>query len=165
MVADHERGPVLAQQFVDLALEPALVPELEAVAPLGQLRERLGDQSDVRLEVGGELPHDRAEPVELTEQELARYAGEYESIALRCRVTVADGGLIVEPVADPNVADAGEEVAAGLPALRIGILPLPGDRYVVTDGPVKGMKGCFSRGADGEIDALNAGGRLLTRVR
>jgi CubicO group peptidase (beta-lactamase class C family) len=105
------------------------------------------------------------EPVELTEQELARYAGEYESIALRCRVTVADGGLIVEPVADPEAADAGEEVAAGLPALRVGILPLPGDRYVVTDGPVKGMKGCFSRGADGEIDALNAGGRLLTRVR
>ena len=38
------------------------------------------------------------------------------------------------------------------------------DRYVVDEGPAKGMKGYFRRAADGSVDAVHMGGRLATRV-
>jgi hypothetical protein len=44
------------------------------------------------------------------------------------------------------------------------MLPGDGDRYIVPEGPAKGMKGYFSRGADGTIDGVHLGGRLATRV-
>jgi hypothetical protein len=44
------------------------------------------------------------------------------------------------------------------------ILPGPGDRYIVTDGPAKGMKGYFVRTPDGDVQSVHVGGRLATRV-
>ncbi len=32
------------------------------------------------------------------------------------------------------------------------------------DGPAKGMKGYFTRGADGAVDGVHLGGRLATRT-
>ena len=61
MVADHERGAVRAELLVDRLREPALVPELEAVAARRQQRERAAEPVVVAVEVRRELPHDRAE--------------------------------------------------------------------------------------------------------
>src|SRR5439155_24747618 len=60
-VADHERRPVLAQERVDVLAEPALVPELEAVATGRKAVERLRQPLVVAPEVGGQLPEDGAE--------------------------------------------------------------------------------------------------------
>jgi hypothetical protein len=49
------------------------------------------------------------------------------------------------------------------PPVPIGLLPGEGDRYVVTDGPGKGMKGYFVRGPEGEIESVHMGGRLATK--
>jgi hypothetical protein len=49
------------------------------------------------------------------------------------------------------------------PPIPIGLLPGEGDRYIVTDGPAKGMKGYFVRGPSGDIEAVHVGGRLATR--
>ena len=43
-------------------------------------------------------------------------------------------------------------------------MPGEGDRYVVTDGPAKGMKGYFVRGGDGSVEAVHMGGRIATRA-
>jgi len=50
------------------------------------------------------------------------------------------------------------------PPVPLGILPGDGDRYIVPDGPAKGMKGYFTRGPDGKIDGIHIGGRFATRA-
>jgi CubicO group peptidase (beta-lactamase class C family) len=105
------------------------------------------------------------EPVRLEDESLAAYAGRYETIAAINDVTVADGGLVIVHTLRPEVlAQLGEEPHDDPPE-RLGILPGEGDRYLVTDGPAKGMRGYFSRGPDGTIDGMHLGGRYATRVR
>ena len=59
---------------------------------------------------------------------------------------------------------AGDEAPDDSPPFPIGILPGPGDRYIVTDGPAKGMKGYFVRSPDGAVESVHVGGRLATRI-
>ena len=60
--------------------------------------------------------------------------------------------------------EAGEEVPEQTQTFTLGLLPGPADRYVVTEGPAKGMKGYFARDASGAVDRVHVGGRLATRV-
>ena len=39
-----------------------------------------------------------------------------------------------------------------------------GDRYVVTEGPAKGMRGYFTRSDAGDVTGVHLGGRLATRT-
>ena len=78
---------------------------------------------------------------------------------------MGDGGLVLDDTIRPEVlAKLGEE-APDEPPLPLGILPGDGDRYIVTGGPAKGMRGYFSRGDDGAIDGIHVGGRYAQRVR
>ncbi|HCG02556.1 MAG TPA: serine hydrolase [Chloroflexi bacterium] len=108
------------------------------------------------------------EPVSMSEAELAEYAGIYETIAVTTTIKVRDGGLLLTPEVKPEVRaqlqEAGEEVPEESTTFRLGLLPGPGDRYIVTEGPAKGMKGFFARGAAGAVDRVHVGGRLATRV-
>src|SRR6185295_1034940 len=61
VVADDECGAVGPQQFVHVRNEPALVPELEAVAPGRKLRKPAREPLDVSPEVARELPEHRSE--------------------------------------------------------------------------------------------------------
>ena len=107
------------------------------------------------------------EPIGLGDSELAQYAGRYETIAVVCDITAKDGGLLLNIEIKPEVAaqlrEQGEDVP-DQPPIPIGMLGGEGDRYIVTDGPAKGMKGYFVRSASGEIEAVHAGGRLATRT-
>lgn len=106
-------------------------------------------------------------PITLTEAELLRYAGRYETLAATADIAVGEGGLIVTVEIKPEVLAqlhaAGEE-EPDQPPIPLGLLPGPGDRYVVTDGPAKGMRGYFARSEQGEVTAVHLGGRLATRV-
>jgi hypothetical protein len=105
------------------------------------------------------------QPVRLEEEAFAAYAGRYETIAEIIDLTAGGGGLVLEATIRPEVlAKLGEE-APDDPPLPLGILPGEGDRYVVTGGPAKGMRGYFSRGHDGAIDGIHVGGRYAQRVR
>jgi hypothetical protein len=75
-------------------------------------------------------------------------------------VTVATHPGVVPDEAEDDEDEDGGEV---LP-FRAGMLDGPGDRYVVTEGPYKGMKGYFARNANGEVDGVHLGGRLGTRT-
>jgi hypothetical protein len=109
------------------------------------------------------------EPVTLSDAELAPYAGVYETIAAIATVEVQAGGLLLTPQIKPEVRaqlrEAGEEVPEEVTTFRLGLLPGSGDRYVVTEGPMKGMKGYFARDASGAVDRVHVGGRLATRVK
>jgi hypothetical protein len=72
--------------------------------------------------------------------------------------------MTVKPELIEQLIEAGEEPPEDPPPFQVGLLPGDGDRYIITDGPAKGMKGYFSRNADGEVDGLHVGGRQMTRI-
>jgi CubicO group peptidase (beta-lactamase class C family) len=104
------------------------------------------------------------EPLRLDDDTLAEYAGRYETIAVAADLTVADGLLIIDVTVRPEVLEQLGEEPADEPPIPIGILPGDGDRYIVPDGPAKGMKGYFTRDAEGRVDGIHLGGRYAERV-
>jgi CubicO group peptidase (beta-lactamase class C family) len=107
------------------------------------------------------------EPAELGEADLQPYTGRYETIAATVDVTIRDGRLLATPEVKPEVMakimEAGED-EPDVTSVVLGLLPGPGDRYVVTEGPAKGMKGYFARSSSGEVVGVHLGGRLANRV-
>ncbi|HSK24579.1 MAG TPA: serine hydrolase domain-containing protein [Egicoccus sp.] len=108
------------------------------------------------------------EVVDLPADELADYAGSYATIAATVEITAAGGGLSAEVQIKPEVleqlGESGEESEVGEERpYPLGLLAGEPDRYVVTDGPAKGMKGYFVRDATGRVTGVHLGGRLATR--
>jgi CubicO group peptidase (beta-lactamase class C family) len=107
------------------------------------------------------------EPVKLPDTELAQYTGRYETIAAVADITAREGWLWVDVEIKPEMAAAlnemGEEIPEQ-PSIPLGLIDGEGDRYIVAEGPAKGMKGYFVRGAGGGIEAVHLGGRLATRT-
>lgn len=113
------------------------------------------------------IVHRDPEPRRLPAEELAPYEGTYETIAATCEISGGDGGLLLRATLKPETREqlmaAGEEPPDDdMPPFPLGLLD--GDRYIVTDGPAKGMTGYFARGDDGTIEAIHVGGRLATRT-
>ena len=109
------------------------------------------------------------EPLALSDEQLADYAGTYETVAVTARITLdGSGGLTlvaeIKPETLAKLVEEGEDPPDDSPPFPLGLLPGSGDRYIVTDGPAKGMKGYFVRDADGAIESVHVGGRLATRV-
>ena len=107
------------------------------------------------------------EPIRLPEAELAPYTGRFETIAAIVDVTASDGRLAAQVSLKKEAAaamrEAGEDVPEQ-PAMSLAILAGPADRYIVDEGPAKGMKCYFSRADDGTVDGVHLGGRLATRT-
>ena len=108
------------------------------------------------------------EPLELGDAELAAYTGRYETIAVVCDITAESGRLIVNVEIRPEVLaqlrEQGQDEPEDQDPIPLGLLAGDGDRYVVTDGPAKGMTGYFVRDAQGDVEAVHLGGRLATRT-
>ncbi len=106
------------------------------------------------------------QPLALGAEQLTDYVGVYETVAAVATITRDDdnGGLILVAEIKPEALEKLAEEAPENPPFPLGILPGPGDRYIVTDGPAKGMKGYFVRGAAGSIESVHVGGRLATKV-
>lgn len=108
-------------------------------------------------------------PLALDEAALAQYAGEFETIAARVRLTVDAGKLWAQVEIKPEMLKVlqeqlGEDEVPAQPPIPLGILAGDGDRYVVTDGAGKGMRGYFARSDSGAIEGVHMGGRLATKV-
>jgi hypothetical protein len=108
------------------------------------------------------------EQLELGDEALAQYIGRFETIAAICDVTSEAGRLSAKVEIKPEMLavlrESGEEAPEEQPPLPIAPLAGPGDQYVIPDGPGKGMRGYFTRDADGAVDGVHLGGRLATRV-
>ena len=107
------------------------------------------------------------EPLALTEAELAQYAGTYETIAvwvdLIAKAPNIEVNVRIKPETLKQLMEDGEDVPEPTP-IPLAILPGDGDRYIVPEGPAKGMKGYFMRNAAGDIEAVHVGGRLAKRT-
>ena len=108
------------------------------------------------------------EAVKLGDADLAQFAGTYETIAVLVDAVPESGGLLLKVRMKPGTAaqlrEAGEDVPDEQPPIPIGLLA-ERDRYVVTDGPAKGMLGYFVRDEAGNVSGMHVGGRMATRVR
>ncbi len=105
------------------------------------------------------------EPLNLTEDDLAEYTGDYRTIGAIAHLTVVDGQLQIKteptPEALERMRERGDEEPEEQPPY--GITLLADDKYVLADGPAKGMRGYFVRDDSGKVFGINFGGRLATR--
>lgn len=109
------------------------------------------------------------EPVLLGDAALAELTGHYETHAVEVDITAVGGALSVQVTPKPEtrkalLEDGAEPSDLEQPPIPIGMLPGDGDRYIVTDGPAKGMKGYFVRDASGRVTGAHIGGRMATRT-
>lgn len=104
------------------------------------------------------------EPIPVTDADLAPLAGRYASEHAYVDV-VPDGDSLVLTVGyTPEGARMLQQIVGEVPESRpMRIRLIPGDRFVVSEGEAKGMKGHILR-EDGAVRALNVGGRLAYRV-
>jgi CubicO group peptidase (beta-lactamase class C family) len=104
------------------------------------------------------------EPIRQTDEELSPYVGRFETISTIYDVTIADGGLSIDAEDRPEVLEQLGEEPSDEPPDPVGMLSGDGDRYVVTGGSAKGMRGFFTRDASGYVDGMHIGGRLARRA-
>jgi CubicO group peptidase (beta-lactamase class C family) len=92
------------------------------------------------------------------------YAGEYDAIALSVHAATGDRRLVLDLEVKPEVRAQVGDVDSYDDPIVLGLISGPGDRYVVTEGVMKGMRGYFTRDGAGRIDSINLGGRRCDRV-
>jgi hypothetical protein len=113
------------------------------------------------------LTQTEPEAIRLPDAELERYTGRFETIAAIVDISAADGRLSAQITIKPEMAaalrESGEDVPEQ-PPFVLALLEGDGDRYMVDEGDAKGMKGYFTRAADGTVDGVHLGGRLATRT-
>ena len=95
------------------------------------------------------------EPLLLSPDELAPYAGIYRTEGIELRVVVAGSGLVIHGTVSDD--DAPGET------LEFPVSLLAGERFLVVDGPFTGMQGEFVREA-GVVVAARHVGRLVPRT-
>jgi hypothetical protein len=107
------------------------------------------------------------EQLSLGDEELAQFTGRFETIAASVDLTAEGGRLVAHMQLKPHFAamlrEQGEDVPDDQPPVPLALLAGDGDQYVVPEGPAKGMKGYFTRDADGRVVGVHLGGRLATR--
>lgn len=96
--------------------------------------------------------------------ELAAYAGTYETIAAICTITAEGGQLVAKTTLKPEMAAALGDVDEDDPPVPIALIAGEHDPFIVPEGPAKGMRGYFSRDAEGHVNGIHFGGRLAERV-
>jgi CubicO group peptidase (beta-lactamase class C family) len=108
------------------------------------------------------LSSQEAELADLTDAELAQYEGHYVTSAAAVDLTAMQGRLIAKiRITDTSLIPEGESPEQ--PDVPLAIVVGDGDKYVIPEGDAKGMKGYFSRGADGRVDGVNFSGRHMAR--
>ncbi len=95
------------------------------------------------------------EPLLLSPDELAPYAGTYRTEGIELRVVVAGSGLVIHGTVSDD--DAPGET------LEFPVSLLAGERFLVVDGPFTGLQGEFVREA-GAVVAARHVGRLVPRT-
>lgn len=105
------------------------------------------------------------EPLNVSEDDLAQYTGDYRTIGAIAHLTVVDGRLQIKTEPTPEALERMRERGGEEPEEQppIGITILADDKYVLADGPAKGMRGYFVRDDSGAVTGINFGGRLATR--
>ena len=102
------------------------------------------------------------ELAEVTAEQLSEYEGVYVTSAIEARVVV-DGSLLVVKTRITDQALITEDQTAEQPDIVIGLTTDGPDRHMVAEGEAKGLKGYFSRDAEGLVNGFHFGGRYMER--
>ena len=104
----------------------------------------------------------------LDDAALEEYEGTYDTIAVTVTLTPKNGRLLasldLKPEARAQLAEAGQDADEEQPPFVLALVEGKPDQYVVPEGAGKGLRGYFTRSADGRVDGVHLGGRLATRV-
>jgi CubicO group peptidase (beta-lactamase class C family) len=104
------------------------------------------------------------EPLEVTADDLVPLAGRYSAEHAYVDVTAEADSLVLEVAYTPEGERMLREIVGEVPESKpMRVRLIPGDRFAVSEGEAKGMKGHILR-EDGVVRALNVGGRLAYRV-
>lgn len=106
------------------------------------------------------LVEEAPEPLALSTEDLAAYAGAYDSYTGTVIVSVQGDHLWGDVEVNPAMAMSEEEAAATVPSFPFSILP--NNQFLITDGMYKGLRGGIVRGEDGRVTGLDLG-RVFTR--
>jgi len=106
------------------------------------------------------------EPLDLSAEELAAYAGQYGSAIATLDITVEGDHLEIKvKYTEEGLRQARMVLGAEPPEQApIPIKILPQDMFVVTGGDAKGLTGPIIRGDNDAIVAMNFGGRLAQKL-
>jgi len=130
-----------------------------------QLNRRLAEWA---LEAFFGITEPEDEPIELGDVALADFVGTYETVAAWADITAEGGALVlnvrIKPETLERLRDDGEEIPEQ-PPIPIAMLVGDGDRYVVSGGAAKGMKGYFMRDETGAVTGVHVGGRLAVQTK
>jgi CubicO group peptidase (beta-lactamase class C family) len=99
------------------------------------------------------------EPLPLSADEIAAYAGAYHSPGGYIDLRQEGSDLFLQPI--QTRSSLGLPIEPPPPPVRTGIIE--GDRLLVLEDPMKGTQGEFLRGPDGEIQWLRLGKRIHRR--
>lgn len=100
------------------------------------------------------------DPLPLTEDELAEFAGAYDSYTGTVHVSVAGDHLFAELEINPELAMSEEEAAASVPSFPFVILP--NNQFLITESMYKGLRGGLVRDDEGRLTGLDLG-RVFTK--
>jgi hypothetical protein len=106
----------------------------------------------------GIAPAEPSEHLRQTEAELAAYVGTYEAPLTRIELSLEDGCLLLNAIPRGGFPRPDSPPMPGPPPTRLAF-EKP-DFVVALDPPLKGARGDFLRGQDGEIAWFRLGGRL-----
>jgi CubicO group peptidase (beta-lactamase class C family) len=104
------------------------------------------------------------EPIAVTDEDLVPLAGRYNAEHAYVDVTADGDSLVLKVAYTPEGERMLREIVGEVPEPKpMRVKLIPGDRFVVSEGEAKGMKGHILR-EDGAVRALNVGGRLAYRA-
>lgn len=153
-------------QFCNVTMVPERGFALISMTNSGPNGPRLNDElTEWALQHYLQLRDISPEPLAVGDDALAVFAGEYHTIAVVAVVTVEQGRLVVAARPKAGVAEImGGEREDDPTKIPLSLVAGAGDRFVVSEGPAKGMRGYFTRDAQGAVAGLHFGGRLATRI-
>jgi CubicO group peptidase (beta-lactamase class C family) len=106
--------------------------------------------------------HDRdPEPLAVTVDELAAYAGHYSAAAADIDLAVQGTDLLLQLTPKGGFPTPDTPAEPAPPPVRAALCGT--DAILVLDEPLKGVRGEFLRAPDGQIAWLRAGGRVMRR--
>jgi len=153
-------------QFAGFAMVPArrfAIVSLTNAEPTGPLFNRLIKRWAFETYLGIEETDAVHEP--RTAESLADYVGTYGTFSIVMTVTIDGDHLVVQAKPTPElIAQLGSDVDHDEPPEPLGMLPGPGDRWVVVSGPSAGSKGFFTRDGDGHVTGIHSHGRFVPRT-
>lgn len=111
------------------------------------------------------LAEPEPEPLSLTEAELAPYVGRYRTANGTLDLAVQGDGLVANVTySEAAIARLRSVYGDQVPEQRpVPFKLLPDDRFIVVEGPAKGVRGYFTR-EGGAVSGVDFGGRLAPRV-